>query len=102
MVFKRDMILNITHQADWEMIKQRKQRLIDKNNEAENRKRKEYTYKEGEKILLRRGTENKMEVPYEGPYEIIKVNDNGTVKLRLENTQETVNIRRIKPYKETT
>ena len=35
MVFKRDMILNITHQADWKLIKQRKQKLIDKNNEME-------------------------------------------------------------------
>ena len=40
MVFKRDMILNITHQADWEMIKQRKQRLINKNNKIENKKEK--------------------------------------------------------------
>ena len=41
-------------------------------------------------------------MPYKGPYEIIKVNNNGTVKIRLEHVQETVNIRRIKPYKETT
>ena len=38
MVFKRDMILNITHQADWEIIKQRKQRMINKNNKLENKK----------------------------------------------------------------
>ena len=37
-VFKRHMILNITHQADWELIKQRRQRLIDKNNKMENKK----------------------------------------------------------------
>ena len=53
------------------------------------------------KILLRRGTENKIEIPYEGPYEILKGNNNGTVKIRLEYVQETINIRRIKPYKET-
>ena len=47
MVFKRDMILNITHQTDWEMIKQRKQKLINKNNKIENKKEKIIITKKG-------------------------------------------------------
>ena len=32
LVFGRDMILNVTHVANWEHIKQRKQNLINKYN----------------------------------------------------------------------
>jgi hypothetical protein len=38
LVFGRDMILNIKHEAKWEFIHIRKQQLIEKNNEAENAK----------------------------------------------------------------
>ncbi len=53
----------------------------------------------GEKILLRKEG-YKMEAPYKGPYEIITVYDNGTVRIRKGIQTETVNIRRIQPYKE--
>ena len=36
LIFGRDMMLNIKHEANWEFIRQRKQSIIDKNNEAEN------------------------------------------------------------------
>jgi len=35
LVFGRDIILNVNHIANWEHIKQRKQTLINKNNEKE-------------------------------------------------------------------
>jgi len=47
LVFGRDHMLNIKHEADWTSIKERQQKLIDKNNEVENRKRKKYTYEIG-------------------------------------------------------
>ena len=59
LVFGRDMIFNIKHVANWEFIRENKQKLIDKNNKAENAKRVEHTYKLGDLVLLRRGTENK-------------------------------------------
>jgi hypothetical protein len=59
LVFGRDMIFNIQHTANWEYIKQRKQHLIHKNNKRENAGRIEHTYKVGDKVLLRRGTESK-------------------------------------------
>jgi hypothetical protein len=84
LVFGRDMIFNIKHEANWEFIRKRKQQLIEKNNEAENAKRIPHTYNIGDKVLIRRGTENKYEAPYEGPYPITKVNDNnGTVRLKF-------------------
>ena len=36
LVFGRDMILNIKHIANWEIIRHQKQRLINKNNQHEN------------------------------------------------------------------
>ena len=100
LVFGRDMILNIQHQADWEYIKQKKQNKINENNKRENSKRKPHTYRVGDKVLLRKGTENKYESPYSGPHEILQVNDNGTVRMTVNAVTDTYNIRRIKPYKE--
>ena len=37
---------------------------------------------------------------YEGPYVILQVNDNGTIKFRKKNVIETYNIRNIHPHKE--
>ena len=36
LVFGRDMIFNVEHTANWEYIRARKQRLIQKNNKNEN------------------------------------------------------------------
>ena len=37
---------------------------------------------------------------YEGPYVILRVNDNGTVKFKKKNVIDTFNIRNIHLYKE--
>ena len=92
-----DMIFNIQHIANWEHIKQRKQRLINLNNKRENSKRQQHVYQVGDKVLLNRGTENKYESPYLGPFEIMKVNDNGTVRLKVNAVEDTYNIRRVYP-----
>ena len=92
------MIFNIQHAANWEYIRQNKQDRIEKNNKAENAKRVHHTYKQGDPVLLRRGTENKYEAPYEGPFNILKVNDYGTVCLRVGAVEDTYNIRRLTPY----
>jgi transposase InsO family protein len=98
LVFGRDMILNIKHEANWEFIRERKQQIIEKNNKAENAKRIPHNYAVGDRVLLRRGTENKYETPYHGPFTILKVNDNGTVRLKVNNVEDTYNIRRLAPY----
>ena len=53
LVFGRDAILNTRHEADWKIIKDRKQRLINRGNEWENKNRKDHTYRVGDKILLK-------------------------------------------------
>jgi transposase InsO family protein len=101
LVFGRDMILNVKHEANWEYIRSRKQNIILKNNKAENAKRIAHTYTVGDKVLLKRGTENKYEMPYQGPFTILKVNDNGTVRMKVKNVEDTYNIRRLTPCLET-
>jgi hypothetical protein len=52
LVFGRDMIFKIKHEANWEFICKRKQQLIEQNNEAENAKRIPHTYNIGNKVLV--------------------------------------------------
>src|SRR5687767_13040845 len=98
LVVGRDMIFNIQHVANWEYIRQNKQKEIKKNNITENAKHIEHLYKEGDPVLIKRGTKNKYEAPYRGPYYIIKVNDNGTVCLKVGAVEDNYNIRRLTPY----
>src|SRR6187200_3150469 len=92
------MIFSIQHIANWEYIRQNKQKLIEKNNKAENAKRIEHSYKVGDPVLIKRGTENKYESLYRSPYNILKVNDNGTVCLRVGAVEVSYNIRRLTRY----
>jgi transposase InsO family protein len=103
LVFGRDAILNIRFEADWNRIKQRKQSLINKNNERENSKRLPYEYRVGSRVLLdvTGTTQSKYgKNPYEGPYNVLRVNNNGTIVIQRGPILETVNIRNIKPYNE--
>jgi hypothetical protein len=93
LVFGRDMIFNIQHTANWEYIKQQKQQIINKNNAQENAGRIEHGYNPGDLVLIRRGTENKYKAPYSGPFEILKVNDNGTVHLMVNLVEDSYNVR---------
>ena len=52
LVFGRDAMLNVSFQADWECIRERKQKLILQNNKRENAKRIAHTYTIGDKVML--------------------------------------------------
>jgi hypothetical protein len=101
LVFGRDMILNTQYLADWTAIKTRKQDLIRKNNLIENAKRIPHRYQVGDQVMLEHHRANKYEQPYKGPFTITKVNNNGTVRLRMGAVTDTVNIRRIHPFRTT-
>ena len=51
--------------------------------------------------MLKVDTDNKYEQPYSGPHNVLKVNTNGTVRLQIGPVTDTVNIRRIDPYTDT-
>ena len=103
LVFGRDAIMNTKFQANWKYIKERKQQLINSNNEKENKKRLKHTYNRGDRVLLNVTGTTKAKYarnPWEGPYEVLKSNDNGTVVLDMGVISDTYNIRNIKPFRE--
>jgi hypothetical protein len=87
LVFGRDMIFNIRHQADWQLINQRKRVRIDDNNLRENAKRISHDYTIGERVLITKADYNKMEPAKEGPYTILRVHANGTVTIQKGRAQ---------------
>ena len=103
LVFNRDAILNISFEADWQYIKERKQRLIVQNNRRENAKRIEHTYNVEDKVMIRQDPSRKHgSALYKGPYTVTRVYDNGTVKLARATANggavsQTWNIRNIYP-----
>ncbi len=100
LVFGRDAILNIQCQTDWNAIKELKQASIRRNNRNKNAKRIAHEYKEGDSVLYKTDAKSKFgENPWKGPYQIVRVNDNGTVRLRMGAVIDTINIRLIKPYR---
>ena len=101
LVFGRDAILNTRHEANWQIIKDRKQRLINRGNERENKNRKDHTYQVGDKVLLKNEWKTKFnQDAYKGPYMITAVRNNGTVRARKGRVTDTYNLRNIIPYKE--
>jgi len=73
---------NASFQADWQFIKERKQRIIIQNNKRENAKRKPHTYNVGDVVVVKAGAGCKHgSNPYLNPMRITQVNHNGTVKL---------------------
>jgi hypothetical protein len=104
LVFGRDAIINAKFEADWNLIKSNKQKLINLNNSNENKKRIPYTYQLNEQVLREGKPTSAKFGPaiWEGPFEIVKINENGSVRIRKGILTETVNIRRIKPYLITT
>ena len=75
------------------------------NNNLENKKRKSYDYQVGQKVLIKTEQSRKYgKNPYKGPYEIVAINNNGSVNLKSllgrGAVYQTYNIRNMFPYKE--
>ena len=104
LVFGHEVMLNISFEADWQFIKERKQKLILQNNKRENATRIPHEYKIGDIVTVKapKGRKHGND-PYLGPMRITQVNDNGTVKLVkvAENNggavHQTWNIRNLNP-----
>ena len=75
--------------------------MIKNNNIQENAKRIKHTHNIVDKILIATDPQDpKYDKKYLGPYPIVRVNDNGTIKYRKGAVLDTVNIRNVHPYKE--
>ncbi len=107
LVFGRDAMLNISFQADWEYIRDRKQKLIVQNNKRENATRVPHTYSVGDKVMVKQLPNRKHgEAQFVGPLTVTKVNDNGTVQLKKASSTkdgavyQTWNVRNLDPCKD--
>ena len=99
LVFGRDAILPIQHKADWTHIQNKKRKLIELNNKRENKTRIPHEYKEGDMILVSRNKRSKHgEREKNGPYPIVQVNNNGTVRYDKGTYSNIINIRQCEPY----
>ena len=93
LVFGRAMVLPIRYLADWEYLRQVRQKQMTHNNLCENRNRIAHEYKAGDKVLLTKpGIQPKMDTPRTGPHLISKVWSNGTVDLQQNLVSKRVNI----------
>ena len=70
----------------------------------ENKKRSNHEYKIGDKILVVTKTNERggklHDFEHKGPYEIVNVYENGTIKIKCNNFIEIIHIRRVKPFYE--
>ncbi len=103
LVFGRDQILNTKFIADWQFIKDRKQRLIDQNNRRENAKRIPHTYNVGDTVKVKNASHTKFgSDAFIGPFTVTAVYDNGTLRLQRDTASggvvtQTWNIRNVVP-----
>ena len=99
LVFGRDSVLPIQHQADWKYIQGKKRKLIELNNQRENKTRIPHEYKVGDMILVSRNKRSKHgEREKNGPFPIVQVNNNGTVRYDKGKYTDLINIRQCQPY----
>ena len=103
LVFSRDMFLDIPLTADWQIIQQRREQLVNEDLRRKNAKRIRFDYAQGQRVLKKRHKPNKLGLRTEGPYEITRVHTNGTITIQLrQGVTERINIRRVIPYNEPT
>ena len=99
LIFGHGMILQIKHEANWVLIRQRKHTQTNRDNTLKNRHRFDYNYKFGDNVMIAKHTAYTYETPYKGPFVITQCFPNGTVNLKCGAIKIKYNIRRIKPYK---
>ena len=82
-----------------EIIRDRKQKLINKNNESENRTRKVHKYKTEDLVLIKNEQSTKYgNTAYSGPYTVTSVNDNDTLYIKKDIVTAVINIRNKHSY----
>jgi hypothetical protein len=101
-IFGRDMLFDIPFVANWYKIGEHRQLLTDRSTERENKRRIDYDYKVGDKVLvINDGILRKSESKYgKEPWTITTVHTNGTIRVQCGTKSERINIRRVTPYTE--
>jgi hypothetical protein len=100
LAFSRDMFLNVPLIADWHTIAQRREQYVNDNLRRANRKRRQYDYAPGQKVLKKVHDPTKLGVRTTGPYNIAQTHVNGTLTIELRpGITERINIRNVIPYR---
>ena len=86
------MILLVKHTVTSELIRQKKQTQINKDNIRKNRKQVNHLNNVGDKVMLVNLTAYKYETIYKGPFVIMRCFTNGAVSLQCGATQLAYNI----------
>ena len=95
-IFNQDMLFDISYISDWSEIGQRRQQQVDRSNKIENKKRIDFDYRIGTKVvLINDDIHRKAEDKNIGPYLITEVFSNGTVRIQHGTIDEKNNIRRL-------
>jgi hypothetical protein len=101
LVFHRDMILDIPLIADLELLRQRRQELIDEQLVMSNRRRISHDYQPNDEVqILTYKLPGKLDPRASAPFRIVTIHTNSTVTIqRTPLVTERLNIRRLRPYK---
>ena len=83
LAFHRNIILDVPLIVDFQIIRQKRQQLIDQRLVVANQKRFSYDYTVEDEILKLNLQPDKLEKRATGPYVIEQVHTNGTVTIRL-------------------
>ena len=103
LLFNKDMVLNKEIDVNWTAIKEQREKQAAADNQRENAARKEHQYSVGSKCWIVKNKyerSRKLDKIAEGPFEILKVYKNGTVKIDRGGYEEVIHMRRLKPYQE--
>ena len=74
--------MNLTFDANWQLIKLRKQEIINQSNSRENLKQIKHVYKVNDLVLVKNERSTKYEQDAcNGPWTILEVRNNRTVKI---------------------
>jgi hypothetical protein len=93
------MIYNLVFRSNWDPIPKRKQDIINKSKQKENKNLIPYEYKFGIQVLLETPKILcKLSAPCTGQYPVTNVYTNGTIRIQRGVASERVNIRRITPF----
>ena len=85
--------------ADWHLIAQRREQLINENLRRHNLRRRRYDYAVGQQVLIKNHEITKMGLRTHGPYKITQVHCNGNVTLDVgRDSTERINIKQIQPF----
>ncbi len=91
----------MAHEPNWKDIQDQKEKFIKYNNAHKNETCVKHDYHVGDKLLIHStDSTRKLERPYDGPYEIIRVYSNGIVAIQKCIINERENICRICLYKQ--